>query len=197
MPVSWSIDGTKDHRLVPLPSECAPSIDVSDLYFEVVYGPLIGPTSVALARNLARKATTALEATYVDLVEVAFEIGVRASRLEPLGRTSPIVRAFDRLHHHQLLTVLADGVLGTYVSVPSLADKFIRRLPPAANEFHQRFLISSGNRSKAVQDVAELGTERESSAPSAPVHDADQLQRRSPNESKVSTGKVQRNDGMK
>lgn len=137
MAVSWVIDGTKPHRVVPLASECSPSIPVSDLYFEIVYGPLIGPTSVALARNLARRATSAVEAVHIDVVEVALEIGVRASHLGTPGRTSPISRAFDRLYHHRLLAVLGEWVIGTYVSVPPLDRIYLAHLPATALDFHR------------------------------------------------------------
>ena len=140
MAVSWVVDGTRSQRLVPLASECAPSIGVSEVYFEVAYGPLIGPTSVALARNLARRTASASGAVHVDLVEIALEIGLRASRLEPPGRSSSISRAFDRLHHHRLLTVLADGVIGTYVSVPPLDEAYVGHIPDAAQLFHRTYL---------------------------------------------------------
>lgn len=137
------VDGTRTQRLVPLASECIPSIEISDLYFEIVYGPLLGPTSVALARNLARRVSLASNPVHIDLVEVALEIGLRASHLEPPGRSSPIVRAFDRLHHHRLLAALGDGLIGIYVSVPTLDGVYLANLPEAALRFHQTRLAES------------------------------------------------------
>jgi hypothetical protein len=140
MAVGWAIDGTKRHRLVPLPSECAPEVDVADVYFEIVYGPLVGPTPVALARNLARRAKAATGPVLVDFLDVAFDLGLRSSSHEPLGATASIVKAVDRLQHRRLLTVLAEGVLGIYVTVPLLDDHFLARVPPGAREFHRRYL---------------------------------------------------------
>jgi hypothetical protein len=144
MAVGWVINGTKQHRLVPLPSECAPEIDVAGEYFEIVYGPLIGPTPVALARNLARRARASTGPVLVDFLDVTLELGLRSSSHEPLGASASIVRAVDRLQHRRLLTVLADGVLGIYVTVPPLGEQFLDRVPAAAREFHRRCLDGLG-----------------------------------------------------
>ena len=50
---------TKGLHLQPLPPCSDPAFPVLHEYFEVIYGPLIGPASVLLARNLARHVTMA------------------------------------------------------------------------------------------------------------------------------------------
>jgi hypothetical protein len=140
MSVGWAMDGTKQPCLVPLPSECTPAIDVADVYFEIVYGPLVGPTPVALARNLARRARAAREPVLVDFRDVALELGLRSSSHEPLGASASIVKAVDRLQHRRLLTALSDGVLGIYVTVPPLDEHFLDRVPAAAREYHRHYL---------------------------------------------------------
>jgi hypothetical protein len=154
MAVSWVIDGTKPQRLVPLTSECTPEVDVADVYFEVVYGPLIGPTPVVLARNLARRAKTATGPVLVDFLDVALELGLRASHHEPLGHTSSIVRAVDRLQQRRLLTVLADGVLGIYTTVPTFDDVYLSRIPPGAQDFHRAYLENLGTTGATEGELA-------------------------------------------
>ena len=131
---------TQRLHLQPLPPCSDPAFPVLHEYFEVVYGPLIGPASVLLARNLARHVTTAGGAVTICPVELSLELGLRASHDEPIGRTSPLSKAIERLDHHRLVRPLGTDTLGVVVEVPQLSLGTVGRLPPAVQRAHDGFV---------------------------------------------------------
>lgn len=124
-------------RLRPLPLCSDPSFPLDHEYFEVVYGPLIGPTSVLLARNLARHVAAAGGPVTVCPIEISREVGLRASHDEPVGKGSHLARCLERLCHHRLLSRIGTDVLGIAVEVPPVGPKVLERLPVFAQQRHQ------------------------------------------------------------
>lgn len=131
---------TQGLHLQPLPPCSDPAFPVLHEYFEVVYGPLIGPASVLLARNLARHVTTAGGAVTICPIELSLELGLRASHDEPIGKTSNLVRAIDRLAHHRLARHLETNTLGVVVYVPPLTATALSKLPDSIRRAHGRYV---------------------------------------------------------
>lgn len=127
-------------HLRPLPQCCEPAFPVLHEYFEVVYGPLIGPASVLLARNLARHVTAAGGPITICPVELSLELGLRASHDEPIGKGSHLAKAIDRLAHHRLVKQLSADVLGVVIHVPPLTNGALGKLPPSIRRAHNRFV---------------------------------------------------------
>lgn len=132
---------TEGLHLQPLPPCSDPAFPVLHEYFEVVYGPLIGPASVLLARNLARHVTTAGGPVTLCPVELALQLGLRASHDEPVGKTSPLSKAIDRLAHHRLARHLDTNILGVVVYVPPLTATALGKLPDSIQRAHTRLLM--------------------------------------------------------
>jgi hypothetical protein len=127
-------------RLRSLPSCGEPEFPVAHPYFEIVYGPAIGPAAVAVNRNLARHLAAAGGPVTVCPIQVALEVGLRSSHSEPLGRKSHLARALDRLAHHRLIQRLDDNLLGVVVTVPPMPDRWFAHLPDSARLSHDRIL---------------------------------------------------------
>lgn len=127
-------------RLRPLPLCSDPSFSLSHEYFEVVYGPLIGPTSVLLARNLARHIAAAGGPVTVCPIEISREVGLRASHDEPIGKGSHLAKALDRLAHHRLVRPIGLEELGIVVEVPPVGDRALARLPDSVRARHTQLL---------------------------------------------------------
>lgn len=131
---------TQGLHLQPLPPCSDPAFPVLHEYFEVVYGPLIGPASLFLARSLVRHVTVAGGPVMVCPVELALQLGLRASHDEPIGRTSHLARAIDRLAHHRLVTSNGTDALGVVMQVPPVTEHVLRRLPVPARVGHEHFV---------------------------------------------------------
>jgi hypothetical protein len=116
-------------RLRPLRARGEPAFPLAHPYFEIVYAPLLGPTAVLLARAMARHLAAARGPTTVCPVELALEIGIRASSTDPLGRKSHLVHAIDRLAHDHVISRLGDRVLGVRVAVSPLSARALDKLP--------------------------------------------------------------------
>jgi hypothetical protein len=130
-------------RLRPLPPCADPSFPVLHDYFEMVYGPLIGPASTLLSRALNRHLADAGGPVTICLVELSLELGLRASHREPVGKRSPLAKAIDRLAQHRLVTHLGDESLGVVVSVPPITDRSVPKLPRTAQRAHSLFAAAS------------------------------------------------------
>lgn len=127
-------------RLRALPSCGEPEFPVVHPYFEIVYGPMIGPAALAVSRNLARHLAAAGGPVTVCPIQVSLEVGLRASHDEPLGKRSHLVRALERLAHHRLVRQIDGDVLGVVVAVPPLPDRWLPNLPQVARCTHDRFV---------------------------------------------------------
>jgi len=127
-------------RLTSLPSPSGPSFPLTHLYLEIVYGPILGPAAVLVARNLGRRLTAAGGPVTVSVVAVALELGLRASHDEPLGRRSHLRHGIDRLEHSHLVSWLADDYLGVQTHVPVANDRTVAKLPASAARAHLHFL---------------------------------------------------------
>lgn len=126
-------------RLRPMPAPSAPSFRLTHPYFEIAYAPLLGPTAVALARALARHIDAADGPTTVAPVQLALELGLRASSTEVLGKRSHLVRALDRLAHAHVVDPLGDRTLGVHLFVRPLRIQTLRTMPLAVQEAHTRY----------------------------------------------------------
>jgi hypothetical protein len=124
-------------RLLPAATERAFPLDHD--YFEIVYTPLVGPTAVLLARAMARHLDAAGGPTTVCPIELAFEVGIRASSTDPLGKKSHLVHAIDRLVHNHVVTRLGDRALGLREAIPLLSPRAVEKLPTPAQEAHERY----------------------------------------------------------
>lgn len=125
-------------RLRPLPASRGPALPLDHDYFEIAYAPLVGPTAVLLARAMARHLDAAGGPTTVCPIELAHEVGIRASSKDPLGKRSHLVHAIDRLVHDHLVDRIEGRVLGVRTSIPLLSERAAEKLPPAAHETHVR-----------------------------------------------------------
>jgi hypothetical protein len=123
-------------RLRPEPICVGASFPVLHEYFEVVYGPLIGPTSVFLARTLARHVALAGGPVAVCPMELSREVGLRSSSTEPLGKKSHLAKSLDRLAHHRLVTRIDTNTLGVVTAVPPATPKILARLPESTRRRH-------------------------------------------------------------
>jgi hypothetical protein len=123
-------------RLRPEPVCEGASFPVLHEYFEVVYGPLIGPTSVFLARTLARHVASASGPVTVCPIELSREVGLRSSSTEPLGKKSHLAKSLDRLAHHRLVNRIDADTLGIVTAVPLVTPKLLARLPGSTRRRH-------------------------------------------------------------
>lgn len=141
-------------RLRALPSCGEPEFPVVHSYFEVVYGPVLGPAAVSVNRNLARHIAAAGGPVTVCPIQIALEVGLRASHAEPLGKRSHLTRALERLAHHRLIQRVDARVLGVVVNVPPMPHRWLAHLPDSARESHDRFLA------ERLRDVRTSGRAR-------------------------------------
>jgi hypothetical protein len=123
-------------RLRALPAISAPAFPLDHVYFEIVYTPLLGPTAVLLARAMSRHLDAAGGPTTVCPVELALEVGIRASSTDPLGKKSHLVHSIDRLVHDRIASRLGDRVLGVRVAIPPLNAEAAAKLPAPARHAH-------------------------------------------------------------
>jgi hypothetical protein len=131
-------------RLRPMPARDGTAFPLSHPYFEIVYAPLVGPTGILLARAMARHVWAAGGPTTVRPAELALEVGIRASSTDPLGRKSHLVHAIDHLAHVRVVARFADRVLGVHLTVPTLNDRTLAKLPAPVREAHDRYAALSG-----------------------------------------------------
>lgn len=129
-------------RLRPLPVSSAPGFPLDHEYFEVVYAPVLGPTAILVARAMSRHIDCAGGPVTVCPLELALEVGIRASRTEPLGKRSHLVRAIERLVHDDIVVRLDDRVLGMRQRVPPLGPTRVRCLPDAVQGRHAAILMA-------------------------------------------------------
>lgn len=131
---------TSGLRLRALPSCGEPEFPVEHPYFELVYGPVIGPSAFMVARNFARRLSAGEGLVTACPIEVARETGLRASHGEPVGRKSQLVKTIARLQRNHLVHPDVDGVLGVVVAVPPIPTRWLEQLPTTAVAVHYRSL---------------------------------------------------------
>lgn len=124
-------------RLRPLPASSELAFPLGHDYFEIVYTPLVGPTAVLLARAMARHLQAAGGPTTVCPVELALEVGIRASSTDPLGKRSHLVHAIDRLAHNHVVSRLGDRVLGVREGIQPVSDRTVEKLPGVVRDVHR------------------------------------------------------------
>lgn len=129
-------------RLTPMRCASAPSFALTHPYLELVYGPILGPAAVLVARNLGRRLAAATGPITVSVVAIALELGLRASHDEPLGKHSHLRHAIDRLEHNHLVQWLAHDHLAVRIEVPVANEHMLTRLPESAAEAHHRYLAT-------------------------------------------------------
>lgn len=139
-------------RLRALPAASESAFPLAHDYFEIVYTPLVGPTAVLLARAMARHLDAAGGPTTVCPIELALEVGIRASSTDPLGKKSHLVHAIDRLAHDHIVVRLGDRILGLREAIPPLSARALAKLPTPAREAHVR-LLTAIEGSPPVPDV--------------------------------------------
>lgn len=127
-------------RLRALPAASGPAFPLSHEYFEIVYAPLVGPSSVLLARAMFRHLDSAGGSTTVLLAELAMEVGVRGTDNKPMGKRSHLARSIDRLVHDRIVVRQGVAALGVRIAVPPLNDHTLDKLPPATRAAHRVIL---------------------------------------------------------
>ncbi len=127
-------------RLRPLPPCRDHAFPVLHDYFETVYGPMIGPTSLVLARSLARHVHTAGGPVTVCPIELSLELGLRASHNEPIGATATLTKAIKRLRDHRLVEHIDSATLGVVMNVPPLSARALGKLPESVQRAHSQFV---------------------------------------------------------
>jgi hypothetical protein len=126
-----------DHiRLIPLPPVHEPAVSLDHLYFEIVYAPFLGPTATLLARNLFRHLGPKPAPAKVNPVELAQEVGIRASSEQPLGRGCRLRHALDRLAHDNVVQWRGQTDVGVHIAVPTLTAHAVAKLPATARRAH-------------------------------------------------------------
>lgn len=138
-------------RLTPLPALRMPAFPLRHLYVEVVYAPLLGPAAVLVAKNLGRHLDAERGPVTVSIVDIAFEVGLRASHDEPLGQRSRLRHAIDRLVHDHIVQWLGPADLGVHTSVPIASERALAKLPQAAREAHYRFVADLQSKARTEQ----------------------------------------------
>lgn len=129
-----------------VPSCGHPEFSLDHLYFEQVYGPVIGPAAVMVLRNLARHLVGTEGIVKVCPIEISLETGLRASRDEPVGRNSGLMKTISRLERYRLVRPLDDDILGVLVAVPPIPDRWLEQVPSTALAAHRQFLHGADGR---------------------------------------------------
>ena len=76
-------------------------------------------------------------------VELALEVGIRASSTDPLGKKSHLVHAIDRLAHNHVVSRLGDRVLGLRVAVSPVSQRALAKVPDSVREAHEALVRSA------------------------------------------------------
>lgn len=128
-----------EFRVHPAPPSDVHGFEFDHPYLEIVYAPLIGPSGVILARALTRRLALADGPVTVNIVDLAREVGLRASAGGPVGRTAAVRRALDRLVRVRLARWYSATDLALERTVRPLSDRALRRVPDATRTAHRSF----------------------------------------------------------
>lgn len=128
--------------MTPLRCTSAPSFALTHPYLELVYGPILGPAAVLVARNLGRRLAATSGPITVSVVAIALELGLRASHDEPLGKHSHLRHAIDRLEHTHFVQWLAHDHLAVQTEVPVANEHTLARVPDSATKARHRYLAT-------------------------------------------------------
>lgn len=131
-------------RLEALPAIGDLAFPLTHDYFGIVYAALVGPTAVLLARAMARHLESTDSPTMVCPVDLALEVGIRASSTDPLGKKSHLVHAIDRLAHDRIVVRVGIGTLGVRVAIQPVSLRTLRKLPAVAREAHLKLAEATG-----------------------------------------------------
>lgn len=78
--------------------------------------------------------------TTVCPVELALDVGNRASSTDPPGKKSHLVHAIDRLAHDHIVSRLEDRILGVRVAIPPVSAQTLAKLPVTVRDAHRRLV---------------------------------------------------------
>jgi hypothetical protein len=73
-------------------------------------------------------------------IELSLELGLRASKIEPIGATARLAKAIKRLHDHRLVQHIDTDTLGVVMQVPPLSARALAKLPESTQEAHHSFM---------------------------------------------------------
>mgnify|MGYP003484159120 FL=1 len=135
-------------RVTPVRCADEPSFELTHPYFELVYGSIVGPAAVQVARHLGHRLADETGPIEVNLAAFAQDLGLRSSSDKPLGKRSHLRHAIDRLEHTHIVQWLSKDHLAIQTHVPAVADATVARLPEAAAQAHHRFVGDSPGASR-------------------------------------------------
>lgn len=144
-------------RLVPLEPVKGGLFPLQHPYVEIVYLPLVGPTSVSAARHIDRLVRAAGGPITVDAAVLAAELGLRSAGRDPIGARSPLRRCLDRLAYAHIARWLGDIDLGVLREVPPLSARALARLPASARSAHERLMAEIDASSGRMRPIADEG----------------------------------------
>jgi hypothetical protein len=133
-----------------------PGHDPRSAYVERFWLGIIGPSCAWLLRLIAYGLDSAPEGFSLPTRETARALGMG----DRIGRSSPFVRAVDRLCQFDLAVPLPDTSIAVRTSVPWLSRRMISSLPPSLRAEHQRWEVAAGglpSRPPLVASVAPDG----------------------------------------
>jgi hypothetical protein len=139
------IDDGTGIRVVPDAPAPGPGFPLDHPYLEVVYGPLIGPTAIVLARALERAVRRSGGPVGVDVRELARELGLQSSAERSVGPRSSLARALKRLEFVRVARWKERGVLAVVSAVPAVSQRVLDRLPAVARDAHFEYMAELGS----------------------------------------------------
>ena len=117
----------------------ARGFDPHSPYLELVWLPVIGPSTAWLLRRLVAGLRVHPEGYPVDLAELAAALGLSAST----ARRSPVQRSLQRLIQFHLAREVRPGVVGVRRKVGPVTAGQLARLPVALQQAHRRLTASA------------------------------------------------------
>lgn len=115
--------------------------DPRSLYVETFWLPTLGPTTLLLARHLARRFEERDDEEAFDLPVAATAQALGLGPRE--GRNSPLFRSLGRLVQFDLAYAHADGTVAVRRNLPPVNRRHARRLPDHLQVEHEEWMTQS------------------------------------------------------
>ncbi|MFP5376356.1 MAG: hypothetical protein ACLGIO_06185 [Acidimicrobiia bacterium] len=123
----------------PVPALRRSGFALDHPYLEQCWGPLIGPSSVALLRHCGARLADAGGPLRVSAAELAAQLGRKPGR----GAHSPLWHNVDRLVRFKFAFTSDDHArLGVYTSIAAVPGYVLHRLPAWSRQRHRQLLAA-------------------------------------------------------